>query len=210
MNTAALLEELRSAIQPKIQHGEFLLSTNTFSTAWIGEIATDVTAPFLRAVLSVFAQRYMTRHPGVYVMATLEPFGAAARKEAPLTVLTRDVVAQISQPTLRFQTALFDPDSFEIELDMSPPETRLLLVIEPSTPHDLLVAVCQHVHMLGGALAALITPVESEHLHQAIFQETFGSCIIPLFVYDVRADTLTSVLDMAEEPYLKYQSYFTL
>lgn len=210
MNTAAWLEQLRPSIQQKIHHGEFLLSTNTFSTTWIGEVTSVVTAPLLCNILTAFWRSYLIRRPGAYVLVTLEPFGTTAHKEAPLTILVREVVAQVNHPALQFQPALFDPDSFEIELDMSAPDARLFIVVEPSAPHDLLVALCQHVQMFGGAIAGMITLVESEHLQRAALQETFGVPVIPLFVYDTRPDTLSSVLDLTEEPYLEYQSYFAM
>lgn len=208
MNTQPVFNQLISLVRQCVRSGEFLLSTNQFSTVWFEPVIHSGTHPLLHELLCLFWQRLLNGQPDLAVFACLESFEATAHPETAVSRLTRTVVETVNQPRLVFRKLLFDADSFEVELDDCPEQVRLFLLIEPDTPHDLLISACQHLAMTGPPVSGLITPVESEHLRAADFREQFGIDVIPLLIYEADTGMLRSLLDMTEEPYVRYWQYF--
>jgi len=209
MNCAALLSNLQQHISAAIQHGEFLLSTNRFSPVWLNDFHHNEQAQaLLHGILTIFCAQYLAHHKGIYVLGSLEQYDPSHSHNSTAILLTRNVVHDLNHPRLQFHKALVDPDSFEVLLDEVPENSKLFLFVLPSLPHDLLIAACQNLSMMGHGVAGMITPVECEHLNGQELRNALGLDFIPFTVYNSTAEKLSSILEMTEAPYTQYQRYF--
>jgi hypothetical protein len=118
-------------------------------------------------------------------------------------------VQDLRHPQLQFHKALVDPDSFEVLLDEVPEDSKLFLFVLPSVPHDLLIAACQNLAMMGHGVAAIITPVECDHLNGVELRNMLGLDFIPFTIYDSQTERISPILEMTTAPYTGYQQYFT-
>ena len=209
MNCAVFLQELQQHIASAIQHGEFLLSTNQFSRTWMNDFHhAGRTQTLLYGILTTFCTRYLALHEGIYVLGSLEQYDPATPHDSTAVLLTRNVVRDLQHPRLQFHKALVDPDSFEVLLDEVPEDSKLFLFVLPSMPHDLLIAACQNLAMMGHGVAGMLTPVECEHLNGTELRQTLGLDFIPFTMYDPSTDSLASILERSEPFYAQYHCYF--
>ena len=209
MNCAALLNDLQHHILSAIQHGEFLLTTNQFSRAWMNDFHnTERVQTVLHGILMNFCRNYLAHHDGTYVLGNLEQYNPVNPHASTAILLTQNVVRDLNHPRLQFHKALVDPDSFEVLLDEVPEDSKLLLFVLPSVPHDLLIAACQNLAMMGHGVAGMLTPVECEHLNGPELRKALGLDFIPFMVYDSTTERISSILEMSEPLYAQYHRYF--
>ncbi len=209
MTCAVLLHDLQHYISSAIQHGEFLLTTNQFSRTWMSDFHhTERAQTVLHGILTAFCTQYLALHDGTYVLGSLEQYNPTNPHDSATILLTRNVVRDLNHPRLQYHKALVDPDSFEVLLDEVPEESMLFLFVLPSIPHDLLIAACQNLAMMGHAVAGMLTPVECEHLNGPELRNALGLDFIPFTIYDSATDRIFSILELSEPLYAQYHSYF--
>jgi len=209
MNCGALLDDLQQYISSAIQHGEFLLTTNRFSLAWMDDFHHDEHAQdVLRGILMSFCANYLAHHDGTYVLGSLEQYNPLNPHASTAILLTQNVVRDLNHPRLQFHKALVDPDSFEVLLDEVPEDSKLFLFVLPSVPHDLLIAASRNLAMMGHGVAGMLTPVECEHLNGLELRNALGLDFIPFMVYDSTAERISSILEKSEPLYAQYHRYF--
>jgi hypothetical protein len=81
-------------------------------------------------------------------------------------------------------------------------------VVSPTVPHDLLFAACQHLHELGHTVTGIITPVESEYLNGQDIRKVLGVGFIPFIRFNASENSVESITEIQEEPYMRYHCYF--
>lgn len=209
MTPATLLARLKPYAAEAVRHGDFLISTNALSDVWLNDLHGETARTLVRDALQGFWESYLADNPGDCLLISIEPFAEMAAEPAAASALVQEVVAAVNQPRLRFDKVFVDPDSFEVFINDHPKEIAMLLFVEPSTPHDLLLAVCRHLEDLAYTVKGVITTIERKHRSDAGIHPDLPIEFIPFFVYDEQTAALAAVTELDEEPYRRYHRYFS-
>ncbi len=204
------LNTLKSIVKKTLCVGDFLIATNRFSDHWIytGSWNSEDARQSLQTILTGFWTAYLPTHPDKYLMVTLEYLENYVDHEFPVEKIARNVVEILDHPRLSWKNLVIDPDSFELYMDHWPTNCALIIFIEVSVRLDLLRAVYNNLHALGCHVVAILAIVERDEYSSAEIRTTMGTELIPLLVYDECHNQLFSILELQQEPYCHYHSYF--
>ncbi len=209
MSLASMIDMLKPHVKQAILHGDFLVSTNKFSDVWISDFWQNREARVLiRDILKNFWRKYLEHDEGTYLLASLILFAETSQDLISTNAITREVVDLVNNPRLDFKTVFVDSDSFEIFLEDCPQNAGIILFVEPSILHDLLVVVCQNLRTLGYTVKGIMTPIEREQTDGATLRNALQIDLIPFLVYEEQKGTLRGIVEIEQAPYTRYHRYF--
>jgi hypothetical protein len=207
MMPATLLDDFKKHVAKVILRGDFLLSTNNFSEVWINAYPAEVQTP-LCDLLANFCRRYLAQNASQYLLLGIEQFEETSEKSRFINLIANEAVTRVDSPALAFDMLFVDPDSFEVSFAEHAIDRPLILFVEPSAPHDLLLAVYHNLHALGYTLQAVVTTIERTPGSGATIRNDLHLDFIPFLVYAEQQDQLFTITELTYEPYTRYHAYF--
>jgi hypothetical protein len=209
MIPAKAINKLKPYIEQAILYGDFLVSTNTFSHVWISNLKTEEARTLERETLTGFWLRYLEKNTGNYLLVSIKQFEETSNNILSANTLIKEAVELINNPRLRFKKVLVDPDSFEIFIEEDLRDSTVMIFVDLSVPHDLLLAVCKNLRALGYMIKGIIIPVENAQSTRADISNYLQVELIPFIVYNKQEDKFYTIMEMKEEPYTHYHCYFS-
>jgi len=208
MSFAILLDTLKLDVAKAMLYGDFLLSTNRFSEVWIGTLNTGEVRKRVCDLLANFWRRYLEENKGNYLLVNIEQFEETPESSLSINAIAKEAVEMVNHPDLHFENVFVDPDSFEVSIAEHPQDVTMLMFVEPSVPHDLLIVACKHLQELGYTVKEIITPVERKQSREPEIRNDLQLEFIPFLVYEEQHDKLYTITELNEEPYSRYHDYF--
>jgi len=209
MRLATMMDRLKPHVEQAVLRGDFLISTNRLSDVWIGELKGEEARTLVRDLLTGFWTRYLEKDENNYLLVNIEQFEETSETTVSTGIVAKKVVDIINNPRLYFEKVFVDPNSFEVSIEKDPKDSEMMIFIEPSVPHDLLVATCKHLQMLGYPIKGVITPVERNYNNETAIRNDLHIELIPFIIYEGQQDKLYTIMEINEEPYVKYHKYFS-
>ena len=208
MSPAMLLDTLKLDVAKAMLHGDFLLSTNRFSEVWIDDLDMGDVRKLVRDLLANFWRRYLEKNKGNYLLLSIEQFEETSENSHSTNAIAKEAVEMVNHSGLHFENVFVDPDSFEVSIAEHPQDVTMLMFVEPSVPHDLLIVACKHLQELGYTVKGIITPMERKQSREPEIRNDLQLEFIPFLVYTEQNDKLYTITELNEEPYIRYHGYF--